>query len=162
MDLIFIFNFGLPCLLKQQAIKLLFTMFNFNQTDKNNNPFAQFPATLVSIKPTLHKNANGTNYYWGTIKFMSNQGQQVQADAIIYENNYVDKETGEVRMSVGNSYLAKVTCITTNGNTSFLLLLSHLTANTPLSADIFGFNANAAKAAVAPVFTQVSVDNLEF
>jgi hypothetical protein len=137
-------------------------MFNFNQTDRNGNPYAQFPATLESINPVMQTNANGTNYFWAKIKFVSAQGQQVQADAMIYLNNYINQETGEVRMSVGNSYLAKVTYVTNNGNTNFLLTLSHLTSNTPLSADIFGFNANAAKAAVAPVFTEVPVDNLDF
>lgn len=110
---------------------------NFKINSVTGNQEAQFTGKLLSISEQVLQNTNGTSYRVGTVQFKNAQGNTVQRTGLIYESNYVNKDTSEVRMSVGNEYLC--TAIVAEGQDSVLITVSHLQGAARASKDDFGF-----------------------
>ncbi len=94
---------------------------------------------LKSVSENTLKNANQTDYRLANVEFEDANGKPVIYSAMVYENNYVNPETGEVRMEVGESYLMTIR-ITPDRPKEPLIFVSHLKqlANRA-SAEVFGF-----------------------
>ena len=106
--------------------------FNFIRDEERSQSVAQFQGKLLSISPeTVGQYPSGKYYRVGTIEFENNNGQKVQRTCIINEANYVKG------MSEGNEYLCSA--IIKDGQSTVLLVCSHLVGTARASADDFGF-----------------------
>lgn len=94
----------------------------------------QFTGRLMSISPdVVGSTPNGKDYRVATIEFKNSKGVKTQATTLVFENNF------KYGMEIGVEYQSRA--ILTPGQTSPLLVTSHLTGATRASFDDFGINA---------------------
>jgi hypothetical protein len=111
--------------------------FQFVRDEERSQSVAQFNAKLLSMSEQPVGNyPSGKKYRVGTIEFENNSGQKVQRTCLINEANYAKG------MSEGNEYLCSA--IVKDGQSTVLLVCSHLTGGARASADDFGLNEVAA------------------
>ncbi len=106
--------------------------FNFIRDEERSQSVAQFQGKLLSISPEpVGQYPSGKYYRVGTIEFENNSNQKVQRTCLINEANYAKG------MSEGNEYLCSA--IVKDGQSTVLLVCSHLVGTARASADDFGF-----------------------
>lgn len=106
--------------------------FNFVRDEERSQSVAQFQAKLLSMSPEpVGQFPSGKYYRVGTIEFLNNNNQKVQRTCIINEANF------QKGMSEGNEYLCSA--IIKDGQSTVLLVCSHLVGSARASADDFGF-----------------------
>ena len=108
--------------------------FTFSYDAERNQKVAQFQGKLLDISPEpVGQFPSGKYYRVGTVQFENFKGQMISVTCIINEANY------QKGMSAGNTYLCSA--ILKDGQTSPLLVCSHLVGAARASMDDFGFSA---------------------
>lgn len=110
----------------------MITKFN-SKTGKND---IIFQGKLISIATNPLENVNKNLYYPATVEFTNQKGDVKQVSAQIFENNLVNKLTGDVRMFIGSTY--QCTANQTDDNRTYITI-SHLSGATYASSDDFTF-----------------------
>ncbi len=112
-------------------------VFQFSYDAERNQKVAQFQAKLIDVSPeTVGQFPSGKYYRVGTVQFENFKGQTISVTCIINEANYAKG------MSAGNTYLCSA--ILKDGQTSPLLVCSHLVGAARASMDDFGFESMGA------------------
>ena len=107
-------------------------VFQFSYDAERNQKVAQFQAKLIDVsQETVGQFPSGKYYRVGTVQFENFKGQTISVTCIINEANY------SKGMSAGNTYLCSA--ILKDGQTSPLLVCSHLVGAARASMDDFGF-----------------------
>lgn len=114
-----------------------------------------FPAKCLSIGTKALENVNGTKYYVAVIEFTNVDGILTKSTAFIYENNLINKETGEVQIFANDGVDYQATAALTKQGTPYITL-SQLQNVSFAALSNFGFANPAAevqefKNAPAPV-----------
>jgi hypothetical protein len=108
--------------------------FTFSYDAERGQKVSQFQAKLLDISAQpVGTFPSGKAYRVGTVQFENFNGQTISVTCIVNEANYAKG------MSVGNTYLCSA--ILRDGQTSPLLVCSHLVGAARASMDDFGFGA---------------------
>jgi hypothetical protein len=111
--------------------------FTFSYDAERGQRVSQFQAKLIDVSPeTVGQFPSGKYYRVGTVQFENFKGQTISVTCIINEANY------QKGMSAGNTYLCSA--ILKDGQTSPLLVCSHLVGSARASMDDFGFESMGA------------------
>jgi hypothetical protein len=119
--------------------------FQFSYDAERQQKISQFQAKLIDVSPEpVGQFPSGKYYRVGTVQFENFKGQMITVTCIINEANY------QKGMSAGNTYLCSA--ILKDGQTTPLLVCSHLVGAARASMDDFGFgSAETATMAGTPV-----------
>jgi len=108
--------------------------FQFSYDAERQQKISQFQAKLIDVSPEpVGQFPSGKYYRVGTVQFENFKGQMIAVTCIINEANY------QKGMSAGNTYLCSA--ILKDGQTTPLLVCSHLVGAARASMDDFGFGA---------------------
>lgn len=108
----------------------------FNEVTQQQE--VNFPAKCLSIGTKALENVNGTKYYVATIEFTNVNGVVTKSTAFIYENNLINKETGEIQIFAGDGIDYQATATMTTKGTPYITL-SQLQNVAFASVENFGF-----------------------
>ena len=112
-----------------------------------NNREIQFSGRLVSISPdVVGSTPGGKDYRIGTVSFKNAKNQLVQASVLVFENNF------KYGMETGVEYQCRA--VLTPGQSSPLIIMSHLTGTARATFEDFGVTAE--EVSVANIDSKVS------